>query len=356
MKAVILIGGEGTRLRPLTLKIPKAMVPILNKPFLVHLLEYLRSHGVDEVILALGYMPDPIQSHLGDGEALGVKLVYSVEDQPLGTAGAVKLAEAHLDETFLVFNGDIITEIDLTEMIKRHRKAQPRASIALTPVEDPTAFGVVETYSSGMVHRFVEKPSKDEVTTNMINAGIYVLEPEVLNDVPAGEKCMFENWVFPRLLERGEKMLSYPSHAYWIDIGTPEKYLRANHDLLREWGEEVRFQGRSEVHPSARIKGPALIGENCVIEENARIIGPAVLGSGCRVNREAAIEGAVLWEDVRVGDGAVLRNCIIGSGAQVGVGAHVSENCVIGDSALLGEGGKLPENTRVDPGSSVEPG
>ncbi|MFH1651949.1 MAG: NDP-sugar synthase, partial [Chloroflexota bacterium] len=269
---------------------------------------------------------------------------------------AVKLAEAHLDEPFLVFNGDVITEIDLTEMLKQHRKVKPKVSIALTPVEDPTAYGVVETDKEGMVRRFVEKPPREEVTTNMINAGIYLLEPEVLGDVPAGEKCMFENWVFPRLLERGEAMLSYPSGAYWIDIGTPEKYLQANHDLLREWGEEVRFQGNSEVHPSARIKGPALIGEGCIIEENVQITGPAVLGPGCRVERGAKIEGAVIWENVRVGGKAVMHNCIIGSGVQAGVRSHVAQYCVIGDNVRLGEGGRVPESTRVDPDSSVRPG
>ena len=260
MKAIILIGGEGTRLRPMTCNTPKAVVPILNRPFLEHLLLYLEKHGVTDVILAMGYLPDPVQKCLGDGSQLGVRITYVVEESPLGTAGAVKNAESFIDGAFIVLNGDIITEIDLTDMIKRHQEIEPKASIALTPVDNPTVYGVVETDASGMVQRFVEKPGWDKVTTNMINAGIYILEPEVLAHVPASTHSMFERHLFPLLLEMGEPILSYPSDAYWIDIGTPEQYLKANHDLLLAWGDRaVHITGQSEIHPQAQIEGPVLI-------------------------------------------------------------------------------------------------
>lgn len=355
MKAVILIGGEGTRLRPLTWNIPKAMVPILNKPFLEHMLLYLRKHGINEVVLAMGYLPDPIQGHLGDGSALGIKINYLVEDEPLGTAGAVKNAGKLLTESFLVFNGDIITGINLTEMIERHHALKPKVSIALTPVEDPTAYGVVETDGEGMVQRFREKPKREEVTSNMINAGIYILEPEVMAMVPEGEKCMFENFVFPGLLAQGEPILSYPSQAYWIDIGTPEKYIRVNHDLLLEWGEEVRLEGKSEIHPEVRITGPALIGDGCVIARGARIKGPAVLGPRCTMAKGAVIEGAVLWQGVRVGEGAVLRNCIIGTGSNIEAAAEVPDDCVLGDNVTIGGGNRLEPGARIEPGTRVPP-
>ncbi|MBM4432912.1 MAG: NDP-sugar synthase, partial [Chloroflexi bacterium] len=257
MKVIMLVGGEGTRLRPLTCNITKAMVPILNRPFLEHAIRYFKKHGIEEIILAMGYLPQAIQNYFGDGARLDVRLTYLVEEKPLGTAGAVKNAESLLDEAFIVFNGDVLTEIDLTAMIKRHKKTKPEASIALTPVDNPTIYGVVETDKHGWVKRFVEKPTWDKVTSNMINAGIYILEPEVLKYIPAATHCMFENYLFPLLLERNEPIFAYPSEAYWIDIGTPEKYLKANHDLLTmRYGKKVQTEGKAEIHPHAQVTGP----------------------------------------------------------------------------------------------------
>ncbi|MFH1169246.1 MAG: NDP-sugar synthase [Chloroflexota bacterium] len=356
MKAVILVGGEGTRLRPLTCRIPKAVVPIMNRPFLEHLLRYLAGHGVRDIILAMGYIPDQIQSRLGDGSRLGVRLTYLVESSPLGTAGAVKNAEPFLDDAFIVFNGDMMTGIDLTAMIERHREVKPKASIALTPVDDPTAYGVVETDDRGMVRRFVEKPPRDQVTTNMINAGIYILEPEVLARIPAGAHCMFERQVFPQLLELGEPVLSYPSDAYWIDIGTPEKYLEAHHDLLLGWEDRgVRAEGVSRIHPSARIEGPVLIGEGSTIGEGVRIKGPAVIGRRCRIGREVTIEGAVLWDDVQVAEASALSNCVIGSCGCIESNCRIPAGCVLGDNVTIGQGTRLAPGARVWPDSRVNP-
>ncbi len=356
MKAVILIGGEGTRLRPLTCHTPKSIVPIINRPFLEHLLNYLHKHGIRDIILAMGYLPDAIQSSLGDGSQLGVKITYLVEDSPLGTAGAVKNAESLLDEPFIVFNGDIITGIDLTDMVRRHREIKPEASIALTPVDNPTLYGVVETDAGGGVKRFVEKPGWDEVTGNMINAGIYILEPEVLAHIPASTYSMFEHHLFPLLLKMGKSILSYPSNDYWIDIGTPEKYLKVNHDLLlQENGLETQPEGDSQIHQNARIEGAVLIGEGCVIAAGARVKGPAVLGPRCEIGEGAVIEGAVLWQGARVGKRALLRNCVVCSHAHIQDDSHIPDNCVIGDSVTVTAGNKLTQDTRIWPEGYVEP-
>ncbi len=353
MKAVILVGGEGTRLRPLTCNIPKAVVPVLNRPFLEHLLRYLKQHGITDVILAVGYNPEPIQACLGNGASLGVKLTYIVEKSPLGTAGAVKNAEALLDGTFIVFNGDVLTEIDLTEMIHRHNAAKPEVTIALTPVDNPTIYGVVETDCRGMVRRFIEKPTQDKVTTNMINAGIYILEPDVLKHIPVATRFMFEHHVFPNLMESGAPVLGYLSAAYWIDIGTPEKYLKVHDDLLLRWGDgAVRIEGESQIHPAAQLRGPILLGEGCVIAAGASIKGPTVLGAGCRIEPGAVVAGSVLWGGVQVGAGAVIRRCILGSGNRV-VGGEL-EGSILGDNVTVSRESRLAPGARVWPDGHVE--
>jgi len=353
IQAVILVGGEGTRLHPLTCSIPKAMVPILNRPFLEHMVGYLKEHGVDDIILAMGYLPDPIQSCFGDGTQLGVRMNYLVEESLLGTAGAVKNAEAFLlNEPFFVFNGDVLTEIDLTAMMSRHQEIRPKASIALTPVDNPTIYGVVETDAKGRVKRFVEKPNQDEVTSNMINAGIYILEPEVLEHIPVSTPFMFEHHLFPLLLEMGEVILSYTSDAYWIDIGTPEKYLKAHHDLLLRWGDRgIRLGRGSKIHSTAQIEGPVLIGEGCVIAEDTQVKGPTILGSRCEVAKGAVVEGSVLWHDSKVGEGAVLINSVICSHSCVQHGSPVLDNCVLGDNVTVSRGDRLAKGATVWPES-----
>lgn len=232
LKAVILVGGEGTRLRPLTYGMPKAMVPVLNRPFLEHTIAYLKNYKVKNIILALSYLPEVVQNYFGDGSNSGVQLNYAVEDNPLGTAGAVKNAERYLSSTFVVLNGDVFIGLDIADMLAFHRSKGAKATIALTWVDNPCAFGVVETDSNGRVRRFIEKPSPARVTTNWINAGIYLLEPEVLEHVPTNAHYTFERGLFPLLLELGEPVYGYPFSGYWLDMGTPGKYLRLNCDLL----------------------------------------------------------------------------------------------------------------------------
>lgn len=357
MKAVILAGGEATRLYPLTCNTVKAMVPVSNRPLLEHFVAYLRKHNITEVILALGQQIHQIQSYFGDGSHFDVKIIYSVEDFPMGTAGAVKNAERFLDSSFMVFNGDVFTEIDLTAMMSLHREKKASISIALTPVENPTIYGVVETDSQGKVKRFVEKPGWDKVTTNMINAGIYILEPSILNYITPNVFSMFERDVFPPLLERGEAIYAYPSEAYWIDIGTPEKYLRLNHDLLYRYisNKEVKFEGQSFVHPSVQIEGPVIIGEGCSIERGSTVRGPTAVGSRCQIEEGAIIEGSVLWQNCRIGRGAKLKNCLVASNCYIEEESEVSDNCVLGDNVRVGKGNKLSQGIRIWPDKSIEP-
>jgi mannose-1-phosphate guanylyltransferase len=358
MKAVILVGGEATRLRPLTCNTPKIMVPVLNRPFFEHLVGYLKRHNIIDIVLAVGKAPEQIQDYFGDGNKLGVRIAYSIENFPMGTAGAVKNAERFLDDSFIVFNGDVFTDIDLSVMMRLHRKNKATASLALTPVDDPTIYGLVEIDSQGRVKRFIEKPSRDKVTTNMINAGIYILEPDILSYITPNVFSMFERDVFPPLLEKGEAIYGYPFQDYWIDIGTPDKYLRLQHDLLRRYvgNKGIKFEGESFVHSSARIEGPAVIGEACFIDRNSIVKGPAILGARCRVEEGAVIEGVVLWQDCQIGKKAMLRNCLVASRCRIGEESEILDGCILGDDVLIGKGSKLSNGIKIWPGKTIEPG
>jgi len=333
------------------------MVPVLNRPFFEHLVGYLKKHNVVDIILAVGKSPEQIQDYFGDGSKLGVSIAYSIENFPMGTAGAVKNAERFLDDSFIIFNGDIFTDIDLTAMMRLHRERKAIASLALTPVDDPTIYGVVETDNQGRVKRFIEKPSWDKVTSNMINAGIYILEPDILSYITPNIFSMFEHDVFPPLFEKGQAIYGYPSQDYWIDIGTPEKYLRLQRDLLhRHVGHKgTEFEGESFVHSSAQIEGPAIIGEACFIDKNSIIRGPAVLGTRCRVEEGAVVEGVILWQDCKIGKGAKLRNCLVASRCYIGEESEVLDDCILGDDVRIGKGNKLSKGIKIWPGKSIEP-
>jgi len=349
MKAVILVGGEGTRLRPLTCNTPKAMVPVLNRPFLEHVIGYLKGHGIVDIILAAKPQFGRSQDYFGDGAEFGVRLTYSVEDFPRGTAGAVKKAEKFLDGPFVVFNGDVFTRLDLTAMLSFHRQKKPMVTIALTPVEDPTIYGVVETDKESRVRRFTEKPGRDKVTTNMINAGLYIVEPDILGHIAADTLFSFEHDVFPPLLEKGQAIYGFPTEAYWIDIGTPEKYRRLNRDLLLCDVKGVKFEGESVVHPSARISPPAVIVAGCSIGKDAVVKGPVVIGPGCRIGPGATVDGAVLWQNCEIGRGAKLRNCVIASECGIEPQSEIGDDCVLGDNVTVARGTRLPEGIMVWP-------
>ena len=364
MKAVILAGGEATRLLPLTHNTPKAIVPVLNTPFLEHVIRHLARHEIKDIILAQGHLARPIEGYLGDGSQFGVRLFYSIEDTPLGTAGAIKNAERYLDETFLVLNGDIFTDLDFTAMMAFHRKSKAKATIAVTPVDDPTIYGLIETDVRGRVTRFLEKPDWSQVLqrrTNMINAGTYVLELDVLAQIPPQTRVSIERETFPLLLNVGEPVYAYSSPAYWMDMGTPEKYLQLHRDLLSGKcqhyapapGEEVLIGEHSNIHPTAQIKGPAVIGTNCSIERQVKLSGPLVIGSGCTILEGSVIEGSIIWRNARLGPRVSLKNSILADNCCLNAGS-VCEESVLGDNVTVVSDCQLKPGSRIEPGTTVE--
>ncbi|HEY98468.1 MAG TPA: NDP-sugar synthase [Dehalococcoidia bacterium] len=327
-KAVILVGGPGTRLQPLTDSIPKSLVPVLNRPFMEHTFAYLKHYGVKDIALTLNYLPDTIKDHFGDGRRFGVNLSYYIEEEPLGTAGAVKNAGEFLDNTFVVLNGDVFTDIDLADMLTFHRRNNAAATISLKWVDDTSAFGVVETDDTGRVRRFIEKPPASEATTNWINAGIYILEPDVLEMVPSNTHYMFERGLFPGLLDAGKRVFGYEFRGYWMDTGTLEYYFSLNNDLLLSKtgspllgkldAATVYYESDDvDIDPSSVIIPPAIIGRGCRIGSGAVITGPAVIGPDSSLEEGASVTNAVIWDKVRIGSKARLSRCIISSGVDI---------------------------------------
>ncbi len=362
MKAVILVGGEATRLLPLTCNIPKATVPVLNTPFLEHVIRYLSCHQVKDIILAQSHLAQPIESYFGNGNQFGVKLSYTIEDTPLGTAGAVKNAAKYLDETFLVLNGDIFTDLDITSMTDSHRERKAKVTIALTPVDDPTSYGLIETNAQGRVTRFLEKPDRSQVTTNMINAGTYVLQPEVLTQIPPQANFSFERELFPLLLDQGQPVYAYPASAYWIDIGTPEKYLQLHRDLLSGKssqytlvpGEEVLIGEQSDIQPTVQIEGPAVIGSNCSIGGKVKLRGPVVIGTGCTIREDTVVEQSIIWRNARLGERVNLKNSIVAENCCLNTDSIIVDS-ILGDNVIVASGYKLEPGSRIWPGTTVGP-
>jgi mannose-1-phosphate guanylyltransferase len=346
MKAILLAGGQGTRLRPLTLHTPKPVVPIFDRPFLHYQIErVMQVPEIDEVILSLNYQPDRIESVLGDGSTVGIPIRYVVEPSPLGTGGAIKFAARGVSDSVVVFNGDVLTEIDLPAVVALHRDRRARATIVLTPVDNPTAYGLVETDAAGHIQRFVEKPKAEEITTNNINAGIYVLEPDTFDRIPDDTPWSIERGYFPSLVERGETFLGYVYHGYWIDIGTPAKYREVHRDIMDGRFGSGPFQGQpaprlhvsatASVEPGAVIDGPCFLGEGVRVSAGAHIGPYTVLGSGTRVAEGAIVKDAILWPDCRVGARARVHSALIGRGCQIGAHVTISTGSVLGDSTQL---------------------
>src|SRR5258706_1706306 len=297
MQAVILAGGEGTRLRPLTSTVPKPVVRLVDRPFIVYMLEWLRGHGIDDVVMSCGFLATAVHNVLGDGSQLGLRLRFVEEPEPRGTAGALKFAEALLDERFLMLNGDILTDLDLGAQIAQHERTGARATLALVGVNDPSAYGLVRLHDDDSVKEFVEKPSADQIDTNLISAGAYVLERDVLDLIPADRKVSIEREVWPRLV--GEGLFGCADHAYWMDIGTPERYLQGTFDIL-EGNVRTGVQARlgtdylavgERVEAEGRIVPPAIVARACRIEEGAHAGSLEGLGGGVSAGRGAPIEG-----------------------------------------------------------------
>jgi mannose-1-phosphate guanylyltransferase len=363
MKAVVLVGGQGTRLRPITFDIPKALVPLRNRPFMGYMLDFLRRGGLDGAVLSLGYLPDPIQAYLCEGHELqDFSVDYAVEGRALGTAGGIKNAEEYLDdETFVVVNGDVLTGMDLATAIEVHRTTDALATITLTSVEDPTAYGLVEVDHDMVVKRFLEKPAADEVTTNLVNAGVYVMEREVLDMIPAGREVSIEREIFPSLQARG-RLRAHVSSSYWRDIGTPRSYLGASHDVLsgavgtgREGFEYVNVDPSVHCGKNVKLLPPLSVAEDCELDNLATIGGRTSLGRNCRVGRGAVVEGSIMLDGAQVEAGAVVRGSIIGRNARVGEGAIVRGLSVLGAGCVVGEGNVLDQGIRVNPGVVLPP-
>jgi NDP-sugar pyrophosphorylase family protein len=345
MKAILLAGGKGTRLRPLTLHTPKPIVPIFDRPFLTYQIDLLKQvPEIDEVILSLNYQPRRLEETFGDGSGLGLRLRYVVEPSPLGTGGAIRYAAQGIDDTLVVFNGDVMTAVDVAAVVRQHKERRAVATIVLTPVDNPSAYGLVETAADGSVRRFLEKPSADEITCDTINAGIYVLEPGSFDRIPKDTPYSIERGYFPSLVERKETFIAYVERGYWIDIGTPEKYVAVHRDIFdgrcplgppRIASGAPVVAADAKVEDGAVLEGPCFVDTGAVVKAGARIGPYSVIGRGTVVEEDAQITGAILWPNTRVGRDAVVDGAIIGRSCHVGRNARVGATAILGDKTAL---------------------
>ena len=351
MKAIMLAGGKGTRLRPLTIHTPKPIVPIFERPFLHYQLDLLKQlPEIDEVILSLNYQPRRIEEIFGDGTDANIAIRYVVEPAPLGTGGAVRYAGETLRESVVVFNGDVMTNVDLQAVLRLHRERKAKATIVLTPVENPSAYGLVETDGAHNIVRFLEKPDPDQITCNTINAGIYVLEPDTFERIPKDVPWSIERSFFPSLIERGETFVAYTDQGYWIDIGTPEKYVQVHRDIMDGRYRTTPFTGEPNqiwVSPQARVddgavlEGPCFVDEGAVIKHGARIGPYSVVGRHCHVEEHAVVDRSIVWANSRISQDAVVRNAVLGRHTHIGRNATVDKHAVLGDKSVVTDFSRL---------------
>ncbi len=364
LPAVILVGGQGTRLRPLTTHTRKDMLSVVDRPLLAYTFDHLVRHDVADAVVSCGYLPTQIRDHFGDRYG-SLALEYAVEPEPLGTGGAIGFAGREIDGTFLALNGDSLREADLDELIAFHRARGAAATILLTPVADPSRYGLVRLAADGRVDSFLEKPSPQEIDTNLINAGLYVLEPEVLDLIPPGRTVSIEREVFPALCERGAVYgLSLP--GYWLDVGTPDSYLQAHRDVLertfqtevgKEIGADFTFvHPTAEVHEAARLVPPVFVGAGARLEAGVRVGSLAAIGAGARVGAGTTVENAVVGNDAVIGRDCVIAGSIIGEGAAIGAGARTGELVVVGPGATVGAANELADGLRVAAGGTIPEG
>jgi mannose-1-phosphate guanylyltransferase len=362
MQAVILVGGEGTRLRPLTSTVPKPVVPLVDRPFISFMLEWLCQHGIDDVVMSCGFLATSVRNVLGDGSRYGIRLRFVEEPDPRGTAGALKFASSMLDERFLMLNGDVLTDIDLTEQIAQHERTGARATLALVPVEDPSAYGLVHLHDDRAVKDFVEKPSPDAIDTNLISAGAYVLERDILDLVEPGRNVSIEREVWPRLIGAG--LYGYPSESYWLDIGTPARYLQGTFDILegnvRTAVGERLGDGYLSVSPDAEVAGraipPAVIEAGACVAAGAHVGSLVVLGAGAKVGAGTTVERSVILAGSQIGESCVLRDCIVAAGCRIGDGTHIQEGAVLGEGVTVGSDNVIAGGARIFPGVTLADG
>lgn len=345
VEAVVLVGGRGMRLRPLTLSAPKPMLPTAGVPFLHHLLSRIRDAGIEHVVLGTSYKPEVFAEHFGDGADLGLEIEYVVEDEPLDTAGAIRnVADRLREPDVLVFNGDVLCGVDLPELVRAHRDSAADATLHLVRVADPRSFGCVPTDADGRVTAFLEKT--DDPPVDQINAGCYAFRREVIEGIPAGRPVSVERETFPGLLAAGARVQGYVDDSYWLDMGTPAAFVRGSADLVRGTA------------PSSAVPGPpgdALLLDGARVDETAVVGEGSTVGAGCAVEAGAAVRGSVLFDGAGVGREAVVERSVLGAGAEVGAGA-VLRGVVVGDGARIGAGCELLDGARVWPGVELPPG
>ena len=367
MRAVLMAGGSGTRLRPLTCDLPKPMVPILNRPIAEHIINILKRHQITEVIATLHYLPDVFRDYFQDGSDFGVQMTYAVEeDQPLGTAGCVKNIEELLDETFLVISGDSVTDFDLTEAIKFHKRKQSKATLILTRVPNPIEFGVVITNEDYRIRRFLEKPSTSEIFSDTVNTGTYILEPSVLEYLPENQECDFSKDLFPLLLKKDEPMYGYVAEGYWCDVGHLDAYREAQYDGLhrkvqldyayKEQSPGIWIGQNTHIEPSAKIIAPALIGDNCRIGPRVEIDAGTVIGDNVTIGADATLKRPIVCNGATIGEEANLRACVISRGTRVDRRANILEGAVVGSLSVVGEEAQISPGVRVWPSKQIESG
>lgn len=370
MKAVVMAGGEGSRLRPLTCNRPKPLVPIVNKPIMQHILELCVRHGFTDVIATLHYLADEIETYFGDGSEFGVRMRYTVEETPLGTAGSVKQAESWLrDETFLIISGDALTDIDLRKAVEFHKERRSMATIVLTRVPNPLEYGVVITDPHDhRIRRFLEKPDWSQVFSDTINTGIYILEPEVLDYMEPGKNYDWSKDIFPVLLREKKPLFGYLADSgYWCDVGNLQEYRRAHYDALRSGKVRLNIPGERQegdvwVHPTARIEpgaritGPAVIGSHAVVRRGAVIEEFSIIGDSCIIERDAEIHGSILWNVVYVGDRVRMDGAIIGRNCSIDRGSMLEDGVVVGDRSHLQRGSLVHSHVKIWPDKTIEAG
>ena len=366
MKAVIMAGGEGTRLRPLTSNQPKPMMPVANRPMMEHVVELLKKHGFQDIVVTVAYQANAIRTYFGDGSEFGVRMVYATEENPLGTAGSVRNAMDELAEPFLVISGDVVTDIDLGAIVDFHAEKKALATIGLKSMDNPLEFGIVITREDGSIERFLEKPTWGQVFSDTINTGIYVLQPEIFDYITPDAAVDFSADVFPKLLDDGMPIFGFVADGYWEDVGTLDAYIKVHQDVLDaqvsldiggfRMGEGIWLGEGSEVDPAAVVDGPAIIGDYCRVEAGAHLAEYSVLGSNVRVGPDAFIERSVVHDNVYLGPGVRLRGAVVGRSSDLRRGARLEEGVVLGDECFVGDHAVINPGVKVYPFKTVEHG
>jgi len=367
MKAVVMAGGEGTRLRPLTSNRPKPLVPILNKPCMQHTIELLKRYGITDIVVTLYYLADEIEGYFGDGSELGVNLYYTVEDTPLGTAGSVKKAEEYLkDDTFIIVSGDALTDIDLEKAVGYHREKESVATLVLQHVDNPLEFGVVITDDEGRIRRFLEKPSWGEVFSDTVNTGMYILEPSIFEYMDKDKPYDWSQDIFPRLLREEQPMFGYVMGEYWTDVGSLQQYRQAQYEMLqgktqlpiegRREGGAIWVGDGTEIDPSAQLVGPLLIGKNCRIKAGAHIGPETVIGDNCLIEEGALLQRAIVWDSNYVGSQSKLTGCTVCFRNTIKDDVTIQEGAVVGDRCHIEAGSSIRPLVKLWPDKVIEAG